>query len=133
MASGELEDAVTFLENTRKLYPNVTSLLTTSQLMALDMSPKEPFDDKTINEDFVKLAEAYFVAKNSIDQAKSALRTALMEPMAKGKELDVDAERKVISCMELVGCAPTSFRVRWTISYTARLNNVSPQMDISLA
>ena len=99
----ELEDAVTFLENTRKTYPNVTSLLNTNQLLALDMDPKEPFSYGTVNEDFLNLAEAYFVVKYNIDQAKNALRYALMEPHAKHKEVDVDGEKGVITCLEKVG------------------------------
>ncbi len=102
MATEEIEDAVTFLENAKKSFPNVTSLLTTPQLLSLDMDPQEPFNELTVDQDFVKLSESYFTVKFSIDQAKSALRGALMEPVTKGKEVDVEAEKAVISCLEMV-------------------------------
>ena len=100
--SEELEDAVTFLEEARGIFPDVTSLLNTNQVLALDMDPKDPFQEDTVNEQFVKLAEAYFVTKHNVDQAKYALRISLMEPHAKDKEVDVAAEEKVIKCMEKV-------------------------------
>ncbi len=103
MATNELEDAVTFLENAKKRFPNITALLTTNQLVALDMDPGEPFNDRTVNEDFIKLVESYFVTKHSIDQTKGALRQALMEPLSRGKEVDVQAEQEVITCLEKVG------------------------------
>ena len=41
-----MEDAVTFLETAKKLYSDVTLLLNKSQLLALDMDPKQPFTDQ---------------------------------------------------------------------------------------
>ena len=47
----EVEDAVTFLENVSSQYPNVPALLSKTQLLALDMDPKEPFDDTNVSND----------------------------------------------------------------------------------
>ena len=100
----ELEDAVTFLERAKAVYPNVTSLLNTTQLLALDTDLAVPYSDqKTANEDFVKLTEAFFVTKHSMDMTKNALRLALMEPHASGKQVDVEEEEKVILCLKKVG------------------------------
>ena len=102
MDDKEVQDAVTFLEDARRVYPDVTHLLNTVQLLALDMEPREPFKKGSENEQFVKLAEAYFVTKYSIDQAQGALRVALLEPRTKGKEVDVKEEKLVIECLGLV-------------------------------
>lgn len=102
MDGKEVQDAVTFLEDARRVYPNVTHLLNTLQLLALDMEPREPFEKSSENEQFVKLAEAYFVTKYSIDQAQGALRVALLEPRKKGKEVDVEEEKLVIKCLGMV-------------------------------
>ena len=99
----ELEDAVTFLERAKEIYPNVTSLLNTNQLLALDTDPTAPYSDqKTANEEFIKLTEAYFVTKHSVDTTKNTLRAALMEPHAKDKQIDVDDEDRVIECLKKV-------------------------------
>lgn len=98
----ELEDAVTFLESARSIYPDVTLLLNTVQLLALDMHPNEPFSSERVNEEFVRLTEAFFSTKFNVDQTKNALRLALMEPHTKNKEIDVEDERKVIQCLEKV-------------------------------
>ena len=99
----ELEDAVTFLERAKAVYPNVTSLLNTTQLLALDTDLTVPYSDqKTANEDFVKLTEAYFVTKHSMELTRNALRLALMEPHASGKQVDVEEEEKVIQCLKKV-------------------------------
>ena len=99
----ELEDAVTFLERAKEIYPNVTSLLNTNQLLALDTDPTAPYSDqKTANEEFIKLTEAYFVTKHSVDTTKNTLRAALMEPHAKDKQIDVDDEDSVIECLKKV-------------------------------
>ena len=101
--AGELEDAVTFLERAKEIYPNVTSLLNTNQLLALDTDPTSPYSDqKTANEEFIKLAEAYFVTKFNVDAVKNTLRAALMEPHAKDKQIDVDDEDRVIDCLKKV-------------------------------
>lgn len=43
MMAGKMEDAVTFLEGISAEYPDITSLLDSPQLLALDMDPGEPF------------------------------------------------------------------------------------------
>ena len=50
----------------------------------------------------MKLAEAYFVSKYNVDQAKAALRVALMEPHTKDRQVDVEGEKMVIQCLEKV-------------------------------
>ena len=97
-----MEDAVTFLESARSVYPNVTLLLNTVQLLALDMHPNEPFSTERVNEEFVRLTEAFFLTKFNVDQSKNALRVALMEPHKMNKEVDVEDERRVIQCLEKV-------------------------------
>ena len=92
----------TFLEEARHVYPNVTQLLNAVQLLALKMEPMEPFSKGSENEQFLKLAEAYFVTKHSIDHAREALRVALLHPQTKGKEVDTHEEKLVIQCLDLV-------------------------------
>ena len=41
-----MEDAVTFLESAKKVYPDVALLLNKIQLLALDKDPNEPFTDQ---------------------------------------------------------------------------------------
>ena len=41
-----MEDAVTFLESAKKVYPDVTLLLNKIQLLALDKDPNQPFSDQ---------------------------------------------------------------------------------------
>ena len=99
----KLEDAVTFLERVKAVYPNVTSLLNTTQLLALDTDLAVPYSDqKTASEDFVKLTEAYFVTKYSMDMTKNALRVALVEPHASGKTVDVEEQERTIQCLKKV-------------------------------
>jgi len=91
-----------FLEEARHAYPHVTQLLNAVQLLALEMEPMEPFSKGSENEQFLKLAEAYFVTKYSIDHAEEALRVALLEPQTKGKEVDMSKKEAVIQCLILV-------------------------------
>lgn len=102
----EVQDTVSFLEDARLVYPNVTHLLNKLQLLALDMDPREPFARGRDNEEYLKLVEAYFAVKFNYDTAKSELRHALMEPRNKGKAVDVEGEEAVIKCLEMVnaGC-----------------------------
>ena len=130
-----MEDAVTFLENVSSQYPNVSALLSKTQLLALDMDPKEPFDDTNVSNDtvefaftsgfilcicyifvymmqvsekFVRLVEGYFVTKHAIHTAKTALRMALLEPQNKGDAVDTQDQEIVISCLEKVSIHPVS-------------------------
>ena len=98
----ELQDAVSFLEGATAVYPQITSVLTRVQLLALDMSPTEAFAAQTVNEDFVRLAEAYFQTKHAVYSAELTLRMALLEPRTKGKGLDVDAVHQTITCLKKV-------------------------------
>ena len=102
----EVQDTVSFLEDARLVYPNVTHLLNKLQLLALDMDPRQPFSRGRENEDYLKLVEAYFAVKFNNDTAKSELRNALIEPRNKGKAVDVEGEEAVIKCLEMVnaGC-----------------------------
>ena len=102
MDEGPVQDAVTFLDEARRVYPNVTHLLNTVQLFALEMNPQEPFTSGRENEEFVKLAEGYFVTKHCIYQAEVSLRQVLMEPQAKTNDWDVADEKLVIKCLEMV-------------------------------
>ena len=120
-----MEDAVSFLERAREIYPDVTSILNTNQLLCLEFSPGEPFPSESVNEQFIRLAEAFFFTKFSRDQAKSALRVALLEPRSRGKEWDVVAEEKIIDCLETVGIRLRRLAVRkvkggWTGSGSGR-------------
>lgn len=90
-----------FLEEARHAYPHVTQLLNAVQLLALKMEPMEPFSKGSGNEQFLKLAEAYFVTKYSIDHAEEALRVTLLEPQTK-KEVDMNEKEAVIQCLILV-------------------------------
>ena len=98
----QVQDAVSFLEDARRVHPNVTHFLNRLQLLALDMEPHQPFPRGKQNEEFVKLAEAYFVTKLNADLARGELATALMEPHSKGKTVDVEEEKAVIECLEMV-------------------------------
>ena len=49
-----------------------------------------------VNEEFVKLSEAYFVTKYNVDTAENMLRVMLMEPRTARKTIDVDHEKIVI-------------------------------------
>ena len=55
-----------------------------------------------VNEEFVKLSEAYFVTKYNVDSAEGMLRSALMEPRTAGKNVDVEHEKVVIKCLKMV-------------------------------
>ena len=55
-----------------------------------------------VNSLFVKIAEAYFVTKHSIDTSRNMLRMSLIEPRIKTKEIDVENERRVIDCLTSV-------------------------------
>ena len=99
----ELEEAVTFLERVKAVFPNVTSLLNTTQVLALDTDLAVPYSDqKTANEDFVKLTEAYFVTKHNVDMTKNALRLALMDPHTSGKTVDVEEQERTVQCLKKV-------------------------------
>ena len=108
--SDSVQDAVTFLEDTCRLYPDATHLLNTVQLLALDMSPQEPFTKGNENEEFLRLTEAYFVTKQSIEQTKFDLRASLTSPRSSGKPLNVDGMEKVIACLEKVFTKNTQSR-----------------------
>ena len=99
---GEVQDAVSFLEDARCVYPNVSHLLNKVQLLALDMDAREPFSKGSENEEFVKVAEAFFITKLNCDLTRGDLRAALMEPRAAGKPLDVSEKESVIQCLEMV-------------------------------
>ena len=83
--SGPVQDAVTFLEDICRLYPDATHLLNTLQLLALDMSPQEPLTKGNENEEFLKITEAYFVTRLSVNHAKYELRSSLSLPRSEGK------------------------------------------------
>ena len=104
------EDAVTFLENAQFVYPDVSHILTKTQLLALDMSPSEPFTQGLENDEFVKLADAYFTSKQSGTLVKSELRVALIEPRTAGKPLDIRRKEKIVECLEMV----SGRREEWT-------------------
>ena len=55
-----------------------------------------------LNEEASKLFEAFFVTKYSIFSAQENLRTILMEPTTKGKEVDSNKELKVVSSLTMV-------------------------------
>ena len=55
-----------------------------------------------VNEEFVKLSEAYFVTKYNVDTAEGMLRSALMEPRTAGKTVDVEHEKVIIKCLKMV-------------------------------
>lgn len=44
-----LEDAVTFLERAKKVCPDVSFLLNSVQLVALDFDPNQPFSESSVS------------------------------------------------------------------------------------
>ena len=98
----EMQDAVSFLEDARRVYPDVTHLLNNVQLLALDMDPREPFTKGSENEEFLKVAKAFFVTKLNCDLTRGDLRAALMAPRVAEKPLDVSEKEIVIECLEMV-------------------------------
>ena len=99
----ELEEAVTFLERVKAVCPNVTSLLNTTQVLALDTDLAVPYSDqKTASEDFAKLTKAYFVTKCSMDITKNMLRHALLKPHKSGKTVDVEEQERTVQCLKKV-------------------------------
>lgn len=99
MAEKPVQDAETLLKEACHVYPDATHLLNAVQLLAVKMEPMKPFSKGSESEQFLKLAEAYFVTKYSIDHAQEALRVALLEPQAKG---DMNDKKAVIQCLDLV-------------------------------
>ena len=55
-----------------------------------------------VNEEFVKLSEAYFVTKYNVDTAEGMLRSVLMEPRTAGKTVDVKHEKVIIKYLKMV-------------------------------
>ena len=51
----------------------------------------KPLEDENANEEFVDLAEAYYVAKLSIRTVQSSLRHELMEPRLEKKKVEVNS------------------------------------------
>ena len=98
-----MEDAVTFLEGLKQKCPNAVLMLDAKQIAALDSDPKASFQGATSNEDFIKLAEAYFSCKYAMEQAKSSLKNALTDPHSTGKKIDVEDQESAIACLKLVG------------------------------
>lgn len=124
MASDEeFPDAVVFIQSLEPEFPDVTSLLTTDQLKALDLDPKyvwlrccrvfeiyslhtncaffcsTPLDGDDVNETFVRLADSYFTAKMGAEGAQSSLRTELSEARAKGKEASPECAFYYLACI----------------------------------
>ena len=93
---------MTFLEGLKTIHPNVLSELNRKQLLALDVDPTIPFEGERLNEDFLLLTEAYFLTKYTIDATTTALRSALLEPHTGNKQVDVESEKKVITCQNEV-------------------------------
>ena len=69
-----------------------------------------------VNEEFVRISEAYFVTKHNVDSTENMLRTTLMEPRIAGKQVDVEHEKVVIKCLKMVSVACT-YRVFWREYY----------------
>ena len=69
-----------------------------------------------INEEFVRISEAYFVTKHNVDSTENMLRTTLMKPRTAGKQVDVEHEKVVIKCLKMVSVACT-YRVFWREYY----------------
>lgn len=44
-----MEDAISFLERAKKVYSEVSLLLNTVQLVALDFDPTKPFSESTVS------------------------------------------------------------------------------------
>ena len=99
---GEVQDAVSFLEDARRVYSDATHLLNNVQLLALDMDPLKPFTKGSENEEFAKVADAFFVTKLNCDMTKSDLRAGLMVPRSEAERLDVSGKESVIQCLGMV-------------------------------
>ncbi len=114
-------DAVTFLEGISVDYPDITSLLDTPQLLALDMDPREPFKStdvriwlcvcvcknhritaSQVNEKFVKMLEGFFMSQYAVHTAKAALQVSLMDPIKKGDDVDTEKQQLVIKTIKKV-------------------------------
>ncbi|KAL5457433.1 hypothetical protein EMCRGX_G034692 [Ephydatia muelleri] len=102
MSETPVNNAVTFLEGLAVIHPNILIELNRKQLLALDVDPTTPFEGERLNEDFLLLTEAYFLTKYTIDATTTALRSALLEPQRVNKQVDVESEKKVITCQNEV-------------------------------
>lgn len=99
LAEEVLPDCVSFLEELQTTYSNAAVLLSNKQLKALDLSPTTPFEKETVNEDFLRLAEEYFVLKNCGTSSSISLRQVLINANPKSKLPDVEEHSKVVNVL----------------------------------
>ena len=55
-----------------------------------------------VNEEFLRLSEAYFVTKYNVDSAENMLQEMLMKPRTDGKKINVQHQTMVIKCLKMV-------------------------------
>ena len=73
-----------------------------------------------VNEEFVRLSEAYFVTKHNVDSTENMLRATLMEPRTAGKQVDVEHEKVVIKCLKMVSVARGTCMCTYTSTCTCK-------------
>ena len=62
-----------------------------------------------VNEDFLRLSEAYFVTKYNVDLAENMLQETLMKPRTDGKKINMQHQTMVIKCLKMVRTKLASF------------------------
>lgn len=97
-----LNDSTSFLAELQASYKNATTLLSTEQLWALDISHATPFDKETVNMDFARLVEQYYTLKIDITEFSDALRRKLMQPNATSMIPDIEEHGKVLGTLNKV-------------------------------
>ena len=93
------EDPVAFLSRVTGECPDVLSFLTTKQAKLLSKSPSDTYNLLDVNEEFLTDMACYHSVRSKSEDSKSALSKALLTPIAKNKELDVEGfekKRKVL-------------------------------------
>lgn len=88
-AEEEQQDPVAFLSALRASCPNITSMLNSKQAKLLSKSPKEPYDPKDVNEEYLTDMAAFFGVKQKMEDANQALRNQLLQPNKVDEEVDV--------------------------------------------
>jgi len=88
------EDPVAFLARLTKECPDVLSFLTTKQAKLLSKNPTELYQLRDVNEEYLTDMACYHSVRAKSKDSKSSLSKALLTPMAKNKELDVEAFEK---------------------------------------
>ena len=100
----EEEDPVAFLARLTKECPDVLSFLTTKQAKLLSKKPTELYQLLDVNEEYLTDVACYHAVRNKCEDSKSSLSKALLTPMAKHKELDVEGFEKKRKVLKEASC-----------------------------